>query len=264
MKKIRFLAGCFSMLLATALPAAAQTITSGIISYEAMRKIDPSQMRIMINGEEVKPGSPDAPTDIPDVGTFSLKLVFSGNFGKEEQDEAAPVMRRVEGEPGSGHSQTTKLEPPFIEKKYLDLASKKYMEVLEIKKEAETKTYRSEEPFQKATDWKETGQTRKIAGYNCRKATSPWKGETYTIWYTTDLPFTYSPIKGLTPEKGVVLQLEGSGESFKATKVESKAIADSEVKPATQAETVTPEQLTEIRGKAMATFRQKMFSSPNR
>jgi hypothetical protein len=252
--------------LATPFPAAAQTLTSGSISYEAMRRVDPSKMKMIINGEEVKPGSHEAPPDMPDVRTFSLQLVFSGNYAKEENDGAAPVMHRVEAGPGSGggNSQTIKLEPPFIEKKYLDLASQKYVEVVEIKKDGETKAYRSEEPFKKASEWKETGQTRKIAGYNCRKATSPWKGETYTIWYTTDLPFTYSPIKGLTPEKGVVLQLEGSEESFKAMKVESKAVAESEVIPSAQAEIVTAEQLTEIREKAMATFHQKMFSSPDR
>jgi hypothetical protein len=265
MKKIRFLMACFSLLLATIHAAAAQTLSSGSISYEAMRRIDPSQMKIVINGQEVKPGSPEAPPDLPEVRTFSLKLVFSGNYAKEEHDEAAPIIRRLEAEPGSGVSaRTTRLEPPFTERKYVDLSAQKYLEVLEIKKDGTTKAYWAEEPFRKASGWKETGQTRKIAGYACRKATCTWKDETYTIWYTTDLPFTYSPIKDLTPEKGVVLQLEGNEESFKATRVAAKAIPESEVKPPVQAEAVSRAQLTEIREKAMATFRQQLFSSPDR
>jgi GLPGLI family protein len=265
MKKIRFSIACLWLLLASTPPATAQSLSSGSISYEAMRRIDPSKMKIMINGQEVKPGSAEAPPDMPEVRTFSLNLVFSGNYAKEEHDGAAPVIRRMDVESGSGVSaRTTQVEPPFTERKYVDLPAQKYLEVLEIKKDGTTKAYCSEEPFRKVTDWKEAGQTRKIAGYACRKATCPWKGETYTIWYTTDLPFTYSPIKDLTPEKGVVLQLEGNEESFKATRIVSKAVAESEVKPPVQAEAVSQEQLTEIREKAMATFRQQLFSSPDR
>ena len=241
-------------------PLFAQT-TSGIITYEGMRKLDPSQIRVVINGDVVQPGSPDAPPDLPDVVNFSQQLVFDKNAAKEIRENSGPVIRRFEGGPGGAATrETIKVEPPFTENTYIDLGNQKYIRLLEIKKDAQVQTYRTEEIFKKTAGWQEAGKTKKIAGYTCKKATCPWKGETYTIWYTTDLPFTYSPINGLAPEKGVVLEIEGSGEAFKATKVENKSIPERELSFSSDAQVLPADQYEDVRNKAMADFRQKMFS----
>ncbi|GAA4454416.1 hypothetical protein GCM10023189_20830 [Nibrella saemangeumensis] len=240
---------------------------SGNITYEAMQKIDMSQMRIVINGQEVKPGSPDAPADIPDVRSFSMKLTFAGNYGKEEREGANMVVRRFVGGdgPGAGAApQVTNLGRPFDETVYVDMADKKYVTVLAVKKDNDTKTYRAEKTYVKTPGWQDSDQTKKIAGFTCRKATVPFRNETYTVWYTTDLPFTYSPINGLAPEKGVVLQIESNRESFRATKVDQKSVSAKDVQPNEQALTVTQEQLDDLRHKALADFRQRMMADEPR
>jgi hypothetical protein len=56
---------------------------SGQISYEVVRKIDQSRLRFMVNGEEVKQGDPNFPTDVPDTRTIGQKVLFAGNFVRE-------------------------------------------------------------------------------------------------------------------------------------------------------------------------------------
>jgi hypothetical protein len=255
--KIAYVCTLFVYLLAAVSSSFAQSLASGIIFYEGARKIDPSQMRIVINGEEVRPGSADAP-DLPQVASFSQSLVFSGKYAREEREMPRPVIRTLDGGPGGPeHEQVMKMEPPMAEKRYLDLDNQKMIRILEVKKEK--KSYQAEEFFTRANGWKDSDKTRKISGYTCRKATCPWKGETYTIWYTTDLNFTYSPIRELTPPKGVVLIVEGSEESFKATKVDAKPVSLTDVQPPSGAEIVTVEELNDKRDKAMADFRQIMM-----
>lgn len=238
----------------------AQT-NSGIISYEGMRKLDPSQIKVVVNGDVVQAGSPDAPADLPDVITFSQKLVFTSNMAKEVRDNPGPVIRRFVGTPdNAGAGEPIKVEPPFIENTTLDLANKKIVRTLEIKKNGQAQCYQTEELYKKAEGWQEANKTKKIAGYTCKKATAAWKGETYTIWYTTDLNFTYSPISNLVPEKGVVLEIEGSSESFRATKIEAKGISENEIKLTSDAQVVSAAQFEDLRNKAQADFRQKMMS----
>ncbi|MGY2132967.1 GLPGLI family protein [Hymenobacter sp. HD11105] len=253
MKRILFLLLASAGLIPT---AAAQAPTSGQIHYEAAQKVDMSQVRIVIDGQQIKPGSPDFPTDIPDTRNFGMTLSFAGNYAKEERQNEA--MRIVSGGPGTV-PQTTSLGRPFEEAVYVDQSSKAFATVLALKDGATTNTYRMDAPFSKPTGWQEVNQTKKIAGYICRKATAPFKGETYTVWYTTDLPFTYSPIRALLPEKGVVLAIEGPSEQYKASKIDRKPVAEATVRPSTDAQVVSEEQLKDLREKARADFRQRLM-----
>ncbi|WP_041616789.1 GLPGLI family protein [Spirosoma linguale] len=251
-----------------------QTPASGKITYEGMRQIDRSQMRMVINGQEVRPGSPgapDAPEGMPDVISFTQKLVFAGTMAKEERDRPQNMMmRRTMGDGPSdgsggnreGRPRTMRMTPPFEQQTYLDLANRQRIDVLMVKKDTVvTDTYRSEKPMPAATDWTTADKTKKIAGYTCRKAMATRRKETYTIWYTTDLPFTYSPVADLTPPKGVVLQIESDTESYKATGVSMEAIAEASVQPPKGAKTVSSEEMEEIRRKGMADFRQRMMQN---
>ena len=255
--------------LLVALQAMAQTPTSGKITYEGMRRIDPSQMRMVINGQEVRPGSagaPDAPEGMPDVMSFTQKLVFSGTMAKEERDRPqGMMMRRTMGDGGSGNAggpaRETRMSPPFEQQTYLDLANRTRIDVMTVKRDSVSQTYRAEKPMPTATDWQSSDKTKKIAGYTCHKATATRRKETYTIWYTTDLPFTYSPVADLTPPTGVVLQIESDGESYKATGVSSEAVAASTLQPPADAKAITSDEMEQMRRKVMADFRQKMMSS---
>ncbi|GAB3694066.1 hypothetical protein GCM10027592_14610 [Spirosoma flavus] len=239
----------------SAIAQTASATWSGQITYEGVRKVDPSQMRIVINGEQVKPGDPNFPTDIPDTRMFGQKTLINGTLAKESRDEQNAVIR-VRGD--GGPPQTRNLPRPFIEQVFVDLQGQKQVTLLTVGKDAEAKTYQAESPIQRVSGWQLTEQTKKIAGYTCRKATVPYKKETYTVWVTTEIPVTYSPIHELTPQTGTVLLIEGSKEQFKATKVDTTSPDASSVKPGAQAQPVTPEQLADIRQKAITDFQQQL------
>jgi GLPGLI family protein len=234
--------------------------SSGLVNYEIVRKIDPSSLTIVINGEQVKPGDPNFPTDIPDTRTFGQKVWFTRDFVKESREDQNRVVRRMspDGDLG-GSAQATNLGRPFEEEVFVDLGAQKTITVLTIGKDQDAKSYKSENPIQRTPGWQMTGQTKKIAGYNCEKVTVNFRKETYTIWVTTELPFTYAPIADLTPEKGVALLIEGSREQYKATKVSMENVDARQMQPPATAQAVTKEQLADVRQKALADFRQKMM-----
>jgi len=232
--------------------------TSGHIRYEGTQRTDLSQVRVIVNGQAVKPGSPDFPTDIPESRSFGMTLTFAGNAAKEERENSGMIMRTVEGGPGAVPQQMS-LPRPIQEATYLDLAHRSSTSVLTVKKDNGATTYRTDSPIAAPNGWNITTQTKKIAGYTCRKATVPYKKETYTVWFTTDLPFTYSPVRDLTPEQGVVLALESEQQQYRAAKVDLKPVAEADVQPSATAQKVTPAELKEVREKAMADFRQKMM-----
>lgn len=269
---------------------------SGKISYEVVRRIDLSQIRMVINGQEVRPGSADAPADLPEVITTAQHLIYSGTAAKEQQDRPDNMMRVVRevGPGGDGQGgnrparqqgdRSQQITAPFRSEVFLNLATGQRMEVLNIRKDSVTQeTYRTDRALPaRPADWQETAKTKKIAGYLCKKATAsyqrgvlvgmrgrsdgkippaaPGPAEAYTIWYTTDLPFTYSPVAALTPDKGVVLQIESDSESYKATGVTTEAIAADLVTPPATAKTLTNDEFQEQSQKARANFRQRMMN----
>ena len=285
--------------------------TSGKITYEGMRRVDASQMRMVINGQEVRPGSPgapDAPEGMPDVISFTQKLVFSGTMAKEERDRSQNMMMRrtmggdgAGGQARNGQPRDVRMAPPFEQTTFIDLANRSTIEVMAMKKDSVSTVYRTDRPLPKAEGWELSDKTKKIAGYVCHKATvlsrasrrprpngngaagTPAAGAsdqttasqpaqalantapevTYTIWYTTDLPFTYSPVANLTPEKGVVLLIESDNDSYKATSVSMEAVDQTAVQPPKDAKTVSPDEMNQMRRKAMADFRQRAMGSMN-
>ncbi|WP_338875500.1 GLPGLI family protein [Spirosoma sp. SC4-14] len=248
--------------------ATAQTSqpTSGTITYEGLRQFDRSQMRMNMNGQDVRPGSADAPEGAPDVISFTQKLVFSGTMAKEQRDRPQNMMmRRRMGDDNSGNAggapRPMRMTPPFDQQTYLDMGNRKRIDVMTVTRDSVQQVYRAERPMPTATDWQTSEKTKKIAGYVCHKATATRRKETYTIWYTTDLPFTYSPVADLTPPTGVVLQIESDSESYKATGLTSGAVDVVAVEPPANAKTITSEEMEQIRRKAMADFRQRMMSS---
>ncbi|GAA4052520.1 hypothetical protein GCM10022409_44270 [Hymenobacter glaciei] len=242
----------------------AQAQASGQIQFEVTKRIDPSQIRVVVNGQVVKPGSPDFPADIPETRTTSMSLAFAGSYAREKRESGALRTMTTAVNGGGGIPQTTVLKAPFEEITYVDLAGRAVATVLTVSKDNTTTTYRTDAPFVAPSGWILSSQTRKIAGYTCHKATVPYQKDTYTVWYTTDLPFTYSPVRELMPEKGVVLQLEGEKEQYQATKVDLKAVAETEVRPAGTAQLVTAAELKDLRAKAQADFRQRMIEGEGR
>ncbi|KAB7727288.1 GLPGLI family protein [Rudanella paleaurantiibacter] len=225
---------------------------AGQISYEWVQKIDPASLKFLDdNGELMKPSDPNFPKDIPDARITEQTVLINGTQAKVTRNDEE--FRAANG-PGG---QSRVMGRPFSEQTYLDLNGLKKVTILTVGQGAEAKTYQAETQMTRISGWQQTDQTRKIAGYTCRKATVPFKKETYAVWFTTDLPFSYSPVPELTPEKGTVLLIEGSKEQFRATKIRKAAADPSVAKPNVKAQKVSPEQLLELRQKAVSDFVQK-------
>lgn len=261
--------GWLAALSATAQTTPSGSPISGKITYEGMRRIDRSQMRMVVNGQEVRPGSagaPEAPEGMPEVISFTQKLVFAGTMAKEERDRPQNMMFRQNrggdnADNAGGPPRGMRMSPPFEQNTYLDLANRKRIDVMTVKRDSTSQIYRSEKPMPTASDWQTSDKTKKIAGFTCHKATATHRKETYTIWYTTDLPFTYSPVADLTPPAGVVLQIESDNQSFKATGISKEAVDAVAVEPPASAKVISAEEMEQVRRKSMADFRQRMMSS---
>ncbi|PUV22455.1 GLPGLI family protein [Sphingobacterium athyrii] len=46
-----------------------------------------------------------------------------------------------------------------------------------------------------AQEWEVLGDHKEIGGYSCQNAKTTFKGRTYEVWFTTELPFPYGPWK---------------------------------------------------------------------
>ncbi|MBO9727025.1 MAG: GLPGLI family protein [Chitinophaga sp.] len=253
-RTIRLLFAAATLLSASS-PVLAQQ--SGTIEYEVTAKTDPERMR------GFQRGSDDAP-EIPDVITFKQTFTFNNNIGKittERPDFGGGRRQRPEGDtsnrfgrrPGMGGGMGFRGNNA----QYVDLANKKYEQVFSTFGD-DKKTYYTEEDFIFTANTKSSDKTKKIAGYNCKKATIQLKDDTYTVWYTTELPFSFAPVNGLLPENNaVVLSAEGSKRSFVAKSVNLKPVTDADLSLPAGAEKVTQEQMREIRKQEMDKLRKR-------
>lgn len=110
-------------------------------------------------------------------------------------------------------------------------------------------------------DWKiDYTETKKIANYNCYKATLSFRGRDYIAWYTTKLPFSFGPWKfnGLP---GIILEIFDITNTFKwsATKIKYPGEKKLEV-PYKNVKRVTLRELIEIQKEHMKIRRAKIMS----
>lgn len=254
-RTIRFFFAAATLLSATS-PLFAQQ--SGVIEYEVTAKTDPERMRGFQRG-----GGDDAP-EIPDVITFKQTFTFSNNIGKittERPDFGGGRRQRPEGDTSTRNPRRQGMNGGFGQRgnnaQYVDLANKKYDQVFSTFGD-DKKTYYTEEDFIFTANTKSSDKTKKIAGYNCKRATIQLKDDTYTVWYTTELPFSFSPLNGLLPDSNaVVLSAESSRRSFVAKNVSLKAVTDTDLGIPAGAEKISQDQMREIRKQEMDKLRKR-------
>ncbi|MBV8254709.1 MAG: GLPGLI family protein [Chitinophaga sp.] len=242
---------------------------SGIIDYEVTQRVDRERMARFQGGN----GNNDNSADIPDVITLQQHFTFNngmgklttdrpdfggnGNFGggfggRRNGQRGDSTGQRRPGGPGQGGGFRGGMGNQLV-----DLQHKKYQNVFSTSGD-DRKTYFTEEDFIIASNVQTGDKTKKIAGYTCKKATVKLKEDTYTIWYTTELPFAYSPINGLLPDSNaVILAAEGSNRSFTAQKVTLKPVTDTDLTLPADAQKVTQEQLRDLRRVEMEKLRKR-------
>ncbi len=67
-------------------------------------------------------------------------------------------------------------------------------------------------------NWKLKNETKKIGGFNCKKAVGVFRGRNYTAWYTEEIPINAGPwkLKGLS---GLILEVADDKGVYKAQAV---------------------------------------------
>ena len=239
--------------------AQAQDKNTGVIDYEVSAKM-PSR-----GGDESE----------EQVITINQHFYFSAgkgkleterpNFGGQGRQDGPPPGGGAPGDGGGpGGGRGGRMRGGFgggagmMGGGFVDLTNKAYLQTF-TKPDDSTKTYLAEEPYHAAKDAKLAGdKTKKVAGFVCKKATVTMRDETYTVWYTQELPFSYSPINGLLPEEnGVVLAAESSRRSFTAKKVDFKPVPADKVAPPANAEKISEDQMRDMRREMMQKFRDR-------
>lgn len=230
----------------------AQANATGVIEYEVTARVDAERMRAFGGGRN---GGGDGGGEMPDVITFTQTFTFNNAMGKLETTRPGGRMRGNNN--GGGNNEASPRRRMGGNATYIDLAHKKYLHVMSAPEE-EQKTWYTEEAYIIPTDATISDKTKKIAGYACKKATVKLKDETYTVWYTTGMPFSFSPLNGLLPDStGVVLAAESSKRAFNAKSVSLKPVADSITALPSQAIKVSQDEMRDIRRQNMEKLRKR-------
>jgi hypothetical protein len=257
------LATTFFATLATR-PVAAQgpAPRAGRLHYEFTQRVDQQRVKVRMfdaNGQEIQTDAPGSTIELPTALSGQRSLVYSGTLGREERASGVQMAGgNINVTPSKPATTTTRTQPlALVETPYFDLANRTVIKQTTV---AGTSYVLPSQPLPAPpTGWQDLPQTRKIAGFQCHKVTAPFRKETYTLWVTTELPFTYSPVPELTPTRGVVLALSSDQEEFTATKLTAEPVAEADVRPSPQAQPITEAGLKELRAKDQADMRQRLL-----
>ncbi len=244
---------------------------SGTIEYEMTMRLDVEQLRA---------SNPEAAANIPDVINITEKLVVNNNLGKLERDMRGMMggfRRPGQAAPVTPTPEEAKKRAQFTPQTLLDFSNNKIYTVSSFLKDSINidKVY-TEKTMEFTKDFVDAKKTKKILGYNCQKATVKTKDDTYTVWYTTEMGFSYSPVavgnaqaRGMrmgggrnSPvkvpeiptifiEKGVILSIEGTDLGYEAKSIKKDTAPEAEMTLPKDARKVTDEEAAEMRKKRM-------------
>lgn len=62
--------------------------------------------------------------------------------------------------------------------------------------------------------WRDTGTTRRIMGYDCRCAEASFNGRTWQVWYTDRLPYCADGITPADGSRGLILEACAANDSY--------------------------------------------------
>lgn len=153
-----------------------------------------------------RPGS-DQQDSPPRSFTMKRQLTFNTTAGKFAAPESDRNSRRGRG----------------FGAEFINFQNKEFIRA--FKRRDNDTTFYIAQPFKEAESFTLTGKTKELLGYNCQEATAQLRNGKATLWFTKDLPFTFSPVNGLVPPNGgVVLDLKNNRMHYQATQVQLKAV----------------------------------------
>ncbi|MFM6976395.1 MAG: GLPGLI family protein [Sphingobacteriaceae bacterium] len=212
-----------------------QQKTTGVIYYDqtidfkamtAQQSADGQQRRIMMGG------------NMPDKITNKFEIIFNPNGAKLQksviEDNAAPA----EGATGGG-GMTMMRFGGGADREVFFTGSTKITESFELSGEP---VLLEAELGNQSKEAELSTETRKIIGFDCKKATITGRnGSKTTIWYTNALPLKASPMPAMWTE-GVVLGIENERMKYFATSIEYSKVKDSEVATPKKGRVITQEE----------------------
>ena len=223
MKKLFFL----SLFVAVSATIFAQN-TEGVITFE--EKIN---MHRRITDESMK-------AMVPEFRSSNMMFYFKGEECMYKPDE----NEEDEETNASGGGMTMRFRRPQGET-YRNLASNKQVSTSEWA----GKKYLIEDTL-KQRAWKLGTETKKVAGYECTKATFKDTAQKIDViaWFTMDLPLAAGP-QTLGSLPGMILEMDSNnGEMVvSAKKIEFKKIKDKDIAAPTKGEKITQAELRKKR-----------------
>ena len=244
---------------------------SGTIEYEMTMRLDV---------EQLKATNPEMAANIPDVINMTEKLIVNNNMGRLERDMRGMMggfRRPGQAAPATPTPEEAKKRAQFTPQTLLDFSNNKMYTVSSFLKDSVNidKVY-TEKTMEFTKDFVDAKKTKKILGYNCQKATLKTKDDTYTVWYTTEMGISYSPVavgsaqaRGMrmggknSPvkapeiptifiENGVILSIEGTDLGYEAKSIKKDTLPEIEMTLPKDARKVTDDEAAEMRKKRMA------------
>lgn len=181
----------------------AQSPKLATIKYDIVRTFSGTNIREKGDAQAKGAGN------LPDVNTENRTFYFKDTLAYYKRTaDAGPMLKKF----GSG------FKLPFEEITFIDMKNSKEIVELTVLKEPKNEYYYSIDPLTKSTQWKDSNKTKKILGYTCDIASVTTPTGVYTVYYTKDAGFTFSPMPGILPSKGLVLKIEGEDLSYTATR----------------------------------------------
>jgi GLPGLI family protein len=104
------------------------------------------------------------------------------------------------------------IESEYFSEIYIDFKSKELSE--NIYERRILKKFFSVKESKVNFNWKILEDEKKIGIYNCKKAITTFRGRTYTVWFTNEIPIPYGPWK-LNGLPGLILSAEDSEGIYK-------------------------------------------------
>ena len=221
----------------------AQQKSSGVIYYTQV--IDTKAMR---GGEGQQAAQRPGGFSMPDKISNKMEIIYNANGAKLQKSELEEDISQSGNTDGM---RMMRFGGNADREVFFNFADKKVTESFEMNDE---QLLLEKKLGSNSAEAVKSDETRKIAGFDCKKVIIKDKnGSETTVWYTTDLAFSASPMPALWTE-GVVLGVENARMKFYASSVEYIKIKDSELALPKKAKLISEEEYAA----KQAEFRKRM------
>lgn len=215
------------LLTVVSLSGFAQSGSSGVVNYEIIIQRNNPNGGQSMNSNDANGG------DAPNTFTIERTFTFNSTGGKLSS-------------PSFGGGRNGNFARRGSNEEYVDFANKKYIRA--FKRDGNDTTFYISQDIKTAANFQPSDKTKRIAGYICYQATAQMRNNTFTIWYTKDIPENFSPVDGLVPpDGGFVLALESDRMEYRATKVSLRDVSNNEIQIQGISRQLSPDEIREMR-----------------